>query len=144
MCDRPVIGKHIGRIGMKTKYTVALSMLVGVAIGAVAVQGLHAQATKLKAYSINEAEPLDTSALNAYLPGIREEISKNHGKTLRTIGGRVVPVEGAAPPKSVALVEWDSVDDALAFYKSDVWKASQAQRDKAYKVERRFIVETEK
>ena len=129
---------------MKTKYTVALSMLVGVAIGAVAVQGLHAQATKLKAYSINESEALDSSALNAYLPGIREEILKHHGKSLRTIAGRVVQVEGAPPPKNLAIVEWDSVDDALAFYKSDVWKASQAQRDKAYKVIRRYVVETEK
>jgi len=128
---------------MKTKYTVALSMLAGVAIGAVAVQGLHAQATKLKAYSINEQEPLDPSALNAYLPGIREEIRKHHGKSLRT-AGRVVQVEGAAPPKAVALIEWESADDALAFYKSDVWKTSQGQRDKAYKVIRRYIIETEK
>jgi len=129
---------------MKTKYTVTLSLLAGVAIGAVAVQGLHAQATKLKAYSIGEEEPLDMAALNAYLPGIREAILKNHGKSLRTLNGRVVQVEGAAPPKHVAIVEWDSVDDALAFYKSDVWKASQAQREKAYKITRRYIVEAEK
>jgi len=129
---------------MKTKYMAALSLLAGVAIGAVAVQGLHAQAAKLKAYSIGEEEALDSSALSAYVPGIREAILQHHGKSLRTIGGRVVEVEGAAPPESVAIVEWDSVDDALAFYKSDVWKASQAQRDKAYKIIRRYIVETEK
>jgi hypothetical protein len=29
---------------MKTRYTVAFAMLVGIGIGAVAVQGLHAQA----------------------------------------------------------------------------------------------------
>jgi len=29
---------------MKTQYTVALSMLAGIGLGAVAVQGLHAQA----------------------------------------------------------------------------------------------------
>jgi hypothetical protein len=29
---------------MKTRYTVALSMLAGVAVGALAFQGLHAQA----------------------------------------------------------------------------------------------------
>jgi uncharacterized protein (DUF1330 family) len=129
---------------MKTKYTVALSLLAGVAIGAAAVQGLHAQAAKLKAYSIAEEEMLDSAALNTYLPSIREAILKNHGKSLRTLTGRVVQIEGAAPPKNVAIVEWDSVDDALAFYKSDAWKASQAQRDKAYKVIRRYMVETEK
>ena len=129
---------------MKSRYTLGVTLLTGIAIGAIAMQGLHAQGAKLKAYSVNEAEPLDSSALKAYLPGIRDEILKHHGKSLRTIGGRVVQVEGAAPPKTLALVEWDSVDDALAFYKSDVWKASQAARDKAYKVIRRYIVETEK
>jgi uncharacterized protein (DUF1330 family) len=129
---------------MKTKYTAALSMLAGVAIGAVAVQGLHAQATKLKAYAIAEEEPLDPAALNTSLSGVREAISQHHGKSLRTLGGRVVQVEGSAPPKNVAITEWDSVDDASAFYKSDAWKASQAQRDKAYKVIRRYLVETEK
>jgi hypothetical protein len=38
---------------MKTRYTVALSMLSGIAIGAVAIQGLHAQATP-KAYTVTE------------------------------------------------------------------------------------------
>jgi uncharacterized protein (DUF1330 family) len=129
---------------MKTKYTVALSVLAGVAIGAIAMQGLHAQGAKLKAYSIGELEVFDNMALNSYLPGVREAILAHHGKTLRTVGGRVVQVEGAAPPKNVAIVEWDSVDDAVAFYKSDAWKASQAQRDKAYKMIRRYVVETEK
>ena len=86
----------------------------------------------------------DPAAMNANLPGIREAIVQHHGKSLRTVVGRVVQVEGAAPPKNLALVEWDSVDDALAFYKSDAWKASQAQRDKAAKIIRRYIVETEK
>jgi len=129
---------------MKTKCTVAFSLLAGIAIGGLAVQGLHAQGSKLKAYSINESEALDNSALTSYLPGIREEITKHHGKSLRTIAGRIVKIEGAAPPKNVAIVEWDSVDDALAFYNSDVWKASQAARDKAYKLIRRYVVETEK
>ncbi len=40
---------------MKT-YTMAL--LAGVAIGAIALQGLHAQGAKLKAYAISEAEIL--------------------------------------------------------------------------------------
>ena len=129
---------------MKAKYALALSLLAGVAIGAVAVQGLHAQSAKLKAWSIGEEEPLDMAALNTYLPGIRDAILQHHGKSFRTLNGRVIQVEGAAPPKNVAIVEWDSVDDALAFYKSDVWKASQAQREKAYKITRRYIVEAEK
>jgi uncharacterized protein (DUF1330 family) len=129
---------------MKPRYTMGLTLLAGIAIGALAMQGLHAQATKLKAYSVSELEPFDTAAQAAYLPGVRKAIDAHHGKALRTAAGRVVHIEGAAPPKSSAIVEWDSVDDALAFYKSGEWKAMQPQRDKSYKVIRRYVVETEK
>jgi uncharacterized protein (DUF1330 family) len=128
---------------MRTQYTVALSLLAGFALGGLAVQGLHAQA-KLKAYSISELEVFDNAAEGTYLPSAREAIAAHHGKALHTTTGRVVQIDGAAPPKNVALVEWDSVDDALAFYKSDAWKAMQPQRDKAYKLIRRYVVETEK
>ena len=47
---------------MKTSLTVAFSMLAGIAIGAIAIQGLHAQA-KPKAYIVTETEVLDAAAL---------------------------------------------------------------------------------
>ena len=126
---------------MKT-YTIAL--LAGVAIGAIALQGLHAQGTKLKAYSITEAEILDASAQAAYLPAARKAIEAAHGRALRTAAGRVVQIEGGAPPKSAAIVEWDSLDDAVAFYKSKAWADLAPQRDKSTKVTRRYVVEAEK
>jgi uncharacterized protein (DUF1330 family) len=116
---------------MKTKYTVPLSVLTGIAIGAIAMQGLHAQGAKLKAWSVGEIEPIAGATLSdAYLKEIREAIVKAHGRALRTVKGRVVGIEGA-PPKSVALVEWDSVDDAVAFYNSDTWKKFAPEREKA-------------
>jgi uncharacterized protein (DUF1330 family) len=126
---------------MKT-YTIAL--LAGVAIGVIALQGLHAQGAKLKAYSITEAEILDASAQAAYLPAARKAIEAAHGRALRTAAGRVVQIEGAAPPKSAAIVEWDSLDDAVAFYKSKAWADLAPQRDKSTKVTRRYVVEAEK
>jgi uncharacterized protein (DUF1330 family) len=124
-------------------YTVALSMIAGAALGGTAIQGLHAQA-KLKAYSIGEIEVTDMSAQPAYLPVVRKAIEESHGRTLRTLNGRVVPVEGGTPPKNVAIVEWDSVDDALAFYKSKAWTDLAPQRDKSQKTIRRYVVEVEK
>jgi hypothetical protein len=44
----------------------------------------------------------------------------------------------------VAIVEWDSLDDALAFYKSKAWTDLAPQRAKAYKTVRRYVVEIEK
>ena len=128
---------------MKIRYTVALSILAGVAIGALGVQGLHAQA-KLKAYSIGEIEILDASAQAAYLPAARKAIEAAHGRALRTAAGRVVQIEGGPAPKTADIVEWDSLDDAVAFYKSKAWTDLAPQRDKATKVIRRYVVETEK
>ena len=61
-----------------------------------------------------------------------------------TTAGRIVEIEGAAAPKSVAIVEWDSLDDAVAFYKSKAWADLAPQRDKAVKLIRRYAVEVEK
>jgi uncharacterized protein (DUF1330 family) len=55
------------------------------------------------------------------VPIVRKAIEQAHGRSLRTINGRVVSIEGPPPPKNVAIVEWDSVDDAVAFYKSKAW-----------------------
>ena len=51
---------------------------------------------------------------------------------------------GGGGPKTAALVKWDSVEDAQAFYKSKVWTDLAPQRDKAYKLIRRYVVEVEK
>ena len=127
---------------MKTRYTVALSMIVGAALGGAAIQGLHAQA-KLKAYSVGEVELIGTLPSD-YLPAARKAIEAAHGRALRTVNGRVVSIEGPPPPKNVAIVEWDSVDDALAFYKSKAWNDLAPRREKAQKTIRRYVVEVEK
>jgi len=121
-----------------------MTLLAGVAIGAIALQGLHAQGAKLKAYTIGEAEILDASFQATYLPAARKAIEAAHGRALRTAAGRVVQIEGGPPPKSTGIVEWDSLDDAVAFYKSKAWADLAPQREKAVKVIRRYVVETEK
>jgi hypothetical protein len=45
---------------------------------------------------------------------------------------------------AAGIVEWDSLDDAVAFYKSKAWADLAAQRNKAVKVAQRYVVETEK
>jgi uncharacterized protein (DUF1330 family) len=125
------------------RYKIPLAILAGAALGALAMQGLHAQA-KLKAYSVGEIETLDATAQAAYLPAARKAIEAAHGRALRTAGGRVVQIDGGPAPKSAAIVEWDSLDDAVAFYKSKAWADLAPQRDKATKVIRRYVVEVEK
>src|SRR5262245_16658724 len=125
---------------MKTRNTVALSMLAGVAIGAVAVQGLQAQG-KPKAYSVSETELIDAAAPAAYPPLTPAPHGNAGGRPWRTAGGKVVAMEGAAPPKRVAITEWDSLEQAQAFYNSAAWKDLAPQRDKGVKSIRRYVVE---
>jgi uncharacterized protein (DUF1330 family) len=79
-----------------------------------------------------------------FLTAAREAITAAHGRSLRTVAGRVVSIEGAPPPQHLALVEWDSVDDAVAFYQSKAWTDLASERDKFEKVTRRYAVEVEK
>jgi uncharacterized protein (DUF1330 family) len=129
---------------MNSNFKIAMAMLAGTAVGAIAVQGLHAQGAKLKAYSVGENEILNASAQATYLATARKAVEAAHGRPLRTTAGRVVQIEGAPAPKSVAIVEWDSLDDAMAFYKSKAWADLAPERDKAVKVLRRYVVEVEK
>ena len=129
---------------MRSKFRIAMVLLAGVAIGAIAAQGLHAQGSKLKAYAVSESDLLDASALAAYLPAARKALGEARGRALRTAAGRVVQIEGGPAPGSVGIVEWDSLDDAVAFYKSKAWTDLAPQRDKAVKVVRRYVVEVEK
>jgi uncharacterized protein (DUF1330 family) len=128
---------------MNTKSRIVLAVVAGAALGAAATQGLHAQA-KLKAYSVSELDTFNVEAQKAYLPAARKAIEGAHGRALRTAAGRVEHIEGPTPPKSVAIVEWDSLDDAVAFYKSKAWTDLAPQRDKAYRSVRRYVVEVEK
>jgi uncharacterized protein (DUF1330 family) len=127
---------------MKTNYKLAIALVAGAAIGGAATQGLHAQ-PKLKAYSVGELEVTGTMD-PSYLPAVRKAIEEANGHAIRTLNGRVVSIEGPPAPKNVAIIEWDSVDDAVAFYKSKAWTDLAPLRDKSQKTIRRYVVEVEK
>jgi uncharacterized protein (DUF1330 family) len=125
---------------MKTAYTVAMSVFAGVALGGTAIQGLHAQA-KPKAYVVSELETLDPAAQAAFTPLAQAAQKAAGGRTFITGGGRVVGLEGAPPPKRVVINEFDSLDQAEAYYKSKAWNDLAPQRDKAIKTVRRYAIE---
>jgi uncharacterized protein (DUF1330 family) len=125
---------------MKTRYTVALSMLAGAFLGAAAIQGLHAQA-KPKAYTVTELETLDAQPAADLAKRISAAQTNAGGRNLRTGGGKVVAMEGPPPPKRVAITEWDSLEKAEAFFKSRAWTDLGPDRDKALKTVRRYAVE---
>jgi uncharacterized protein (DUF1330 family) len=128
------------RVVMRIRYAVGLSLLAGVTIGAAAVQGLHAQA-KPKAYTITELQTIDAKAAADFAKRISEVQMKAGGRNFRTGGGKVVGLEGPAPPQRVAITEWDSLEKAEAFWKSKEWMDLGPERDKALKTIRRYAVE---
>jgi uncharacterized protein (DUF1330 family) len=127
---------------MKTRMTVALSMLAGATLGAAVIQGLHAQA-KPKAYTVIEVEVIDEAALKAHLPPVEAALAAAGGHYLNTGGGQIISHLGD-PPKRVAIIQWDSLDQAKAFYDSGVWKTFLPDREKVVKTTRRYTVEAVK
>jgi uncharacterized protein (DUF1330 family) len=124
---------------MNTKPKIVIALVAGVALGAAAIQGLHAQA-KPKAYTVAELEVLDATALVAYVPKVLEAQKAAGARPLRTAGGKIVAMEGTAP-KRVAITEFDSLEQAEAFYKSKAWNDLASERNKAVKTIKRYAVE---
>jgi uncharacterized protein (DUF1330 family) len=128
---------------MRTRYAVVLSLLAGIATGGIAVQGLHAQA-KLKAYSIGEIVPIAGATISpSYLAAARKALADAGGRSMGTLKGRIFHAEGEPPPISVAMTEWDSADDAIAFFQSKAWKDLAPEGERTAKTIRRYIVEVE-
>jgi len=127
---------------MKTRYTVALSMVAGVALGATAIQGLHAQATP-KALLVTESEILDRTAVPPHSSVLSQAMQAASG---HWVGGGTGPTEKITavvgdPPKRFGVVEFDNADKAQAWLKSSGREAIAPQRNKAIKIIRQFIVE---
>lgn len=114
-----------GRKIVKTYSTVTLAMLTGFGLGAVAVQGLHAQA-KPPVYYISV---IDVSDPDAY----GKEYAPKAQATIKAAGGRFVAIGGTAgvgagkvtafdgeAPKRVTVQVWDSME------KINAWRADPA------------------
>jgi uncharacterized protein (DUF1330 family) len=124
---------------MNTKCKIAVAVIAGAALGAAAVQGLHAQA-KPKAFVITETEVLDAAALAAYSPLARAAADAAGARRVSPPGGKTVAFVGEAP-KRVGIQEWESLEKAQAFRSSDAFKNLTPQRDKAVKTIRSYAVE---
>ncbi len=123
---------------MKSQYAVALSVLVGFAAGAAAVQGLHAQA-KPHAYALVaiDIQKPDEYARD-FQPHVLKAIRDGGGKFLAA-SDKVVPIHGSPPSRGV-LIEFENMDKAQATYDSAAYKDAQKIGEK-YATFRIFLVE---
>ena len=123
---------------MRAYLTVAAAMAAGMAIGGFAVQSLHAQGKK--AYSVTELQTLDAKLAAAVAPKIAAAQTAAGGRPFKTGGGKITAMVGTAPNR-IAITEWDSLEKAEAFFKSKAFTDTGAEREKALKTIRRFVVE---
>jgi uncharacterized protein (DUF1330 family) len=124
---------------MKTRSTTALALLAGVAIGAAAVQGLHA-AGGAPAYLVTEVGISDLDAYQKeYVPLAQGSIKASGGR-LVAAGQNIVVYEGPSPGTRVAINRFDSLDAVQAWRNSDQFKEARKVGDKYAKF-RAFAVE---
>lgn len=123
---------------MKTRYTVALAVAAGFGLGAVTVQGLHAQA-KPPAYRILEIDVTNPEGYaKEFVPRIQAGVKAAGGRNLAA-GGKVTAIDGA-PPKRVVLEVWDSMEKLQALLNSAEYKETRKIGEKYAKF-RSFAVE---
>ena len=124
---------------MKARSIAALALLAGAAIGAVAVQGLHAQ-TKAPVYVVTETDISDLDAFQKeYLPVVQPTIKAAGGRRVAA-GQNIVVFEGPSPGTRVAINEFDSLEAVQAWRASADFKAARKIGEKYAKF-RAFAIE---
>jgi uncharacterized protein (DUF1330 family) len=126
---------------MKTRYTVALSMIAGAALGGAAIQGLHAQA-KPPAYLVIEINKItDAEGFKALTQRPRggADAAKELGGHYIARTDKITALDGTAPER-FAVYAFESVEKAQAFNNSSYMKEVNSIREKTTQA-RSFIVE---
>jgi uncharacterized protein (DUF1330 family) len=130
---------------MNTNYKMGLATLAGIALGAAAVQGLHAQA-KPPVYFVAEIEVTNPEAYGKEFAPKAQAIIKSHGGKFLAIGGTagatakpIIGFEGEAPKRAVVQV-WDSMEKLQAWRNDPEYKKLREIGDKYAKF-RSFAIE---
>lgn len=127
---------------MKVNYKIALTLLAGIALGAAAIQGLHAQAKPPSYVVVDISEITDSEGYKA----IGQRSNAAAAAVFKDLGGkyiartdRIIALDGNAPKRFV-IIAFDSVENAQAWNNSTDQKEVNAIRTKTTK-SRSFIVE---
>jgi len=101
---------------MNTRTSIALAVIGGFALGAVTLEGLHAQA-KPPVYTVVEVTVKDAEAYGKqYAPKARALIEAKGGKFI-AISNNVTAIEGKAPPRLV-IHQWRDMAQVKAWHES--------------------------
>ena len=128
------MNKHLSRAAL---------LLAGVAIGALSQQALHANTliaqTKPPTYVIGEIDIRDAAGLDKeYVPPAAKAVVDGGGKYLAR-GDKGVSFYGA-PPKRLAIMQFESVEKAEAAFRSKAYTDAKLLGDK-YATFRVYMIE---
>jgi uncharacterized protein (DUF1330 family) len=122
---------------MNKRFTVIAALVAGFALGAAAVEGVRAQA-KPPAYTIAEVEVTDQATYQEYMKGTSVQVPAADGRFI-VRGGRTFVVNGA-PPKRIAVIQWENFEKAQGFFESEAYRQLIPIRDKSSNF-RAFVIE---
>lgn len=123
---------------MNSHLKLGMTLIVGAAIGAAAIQGLQAQ-SKPRAYLIADvAEISDATSFGDAARKMRPIVEAGGGKNL--IQTQNIIANSGTPPQRIAVIEFENLDAANAWANKPDAKAAMVELDKFSK-QRRFIVE---
>ena len=127
---------------MKTSYVIGLTLLAGVALGASAIQGLHAQA-KPPVYAIvlidEIIDPATDAANAARTNEAAAAVFKDTGGRVVVRSSKITGLDGSTP-KRVIIARFDNAEKAQAWWNSPKQKEVNDIRMKSTK-SRVFVVE---
>ncbi len=114
---------------MKTGIIVALSAAAGIAVGAAAVQTLHAQA-KAPGFIIAEIDVSNPEAYaKEFLPIASKALAAGGVKFL-VRGGKTMAIDGEPPKGRVIIGQYESLEKAHATYTSPAYREARKIGDK--------------
>ena len=106
---------------MKTPLTIALSILLGAALGGAAIQALHAQAKPVYMIAINEVTDQNAYA-KEYVPPAQKSV-KDHGGEY-VAAGPGTQLAGNLPHGPVVILRWESMEALQAWRTSPEFQAA--------------------
>jgi uncharacterized protein (DUF1330 family) len=114
---------------MKTCYAVTLGIAAGFALGATAIQTLHAQG-KASVYRVSEIEVSNVEAYTKEFATKAQEVFKANGGRILAAGQKVTALEGEPPKQRVVIQVWDSLEKIQAVHNSAEYKELRKIGDK--------------
>ena len=126
---------------MQSRYALTLAILAGFGLGAVAVQGLHAQGTAPRAYAIVDVTEInDPKTFNALFAKEQQAVMAVGGRYV-TRTNDITAIDGVAPLRFV-IIAFDSMSKANSWKESPTQIAVNKERIESTK-SRAFIVAAE-